>query len=261
LNKRGDDTWYKQWFNTQDYLDLYKHRDDVDASKIINLLFANIKLNKGAKVLDLACGNGRHSVLFAKKGFYVTGIDLSPFLIRKANERFKIEYAGSRKKLSFEIGNMKHISHKNEFDLVVNLFTSFGYFEKDKDNKKVIKSISNALKPGGWFLLDFLSKEHLLGNIVPYDIKKEHGKIIIQIRSIINGFVEKNILIIKNSRSGGSYPLLDRFKEKIRLYSLDDFRSMFKANRLTISKVFGSYAGSKYDKQKSERLIILARKL
>jgi SAM-dependent methyltransferase len=261
LNKSTGDTWYKKWFNTQDYLDLYRYRDETDASKIINLLLANIKLNKGAKVLDLACGNGRHSILFAKKGFNVTGIDLSKFLIRKANEQLRNKYSDSRKRLTFEVGNMKNIPHKNEFDLVVNIFTSFGYFEKDADNKKVIKSISDALKSGGWFLLDFLNKEHLLKNIVPFDIKKERKKIIIQIRAIDNGFVEKNILIIKNNSLSDSYSILNRYKEKIRLYSFDEFKLMFSTNTLKIKKVFGNYSGSKYDKRKSERLIILAQKV
>jgi SAM-dependent methyltransferase len=261
LNKSISDSWYKQWFNTQDYLDLYRNRDEVDASKIIRLILDNIKLQKGAEVLDLACGSGRHSVLFAKKGFHVTGIDLSPFLIRKANERLKKEYSGSRRKLKFEVGDMKRIYHKNEFDLVVNVFTSFGYFEKDKNNRKVIRSVANALKPGGWFLIDFLNKRYLHKNIVPFDIKKERGKIIIQIRSITNLFVEKNILIIKNNRSNDSYPVMNRFKEKIRLYSFDDFKLMFTASGLKIKNTFGNYSGAKYNKQKSERLIILARKV
>ncbi len=92
--------WFKEWFNTQEYLDLYKHRDDTDeASKIIKLLFNNISLPKDAKILDLACGNGRHSVLFAKKGFSVTGIDLSKYLISKAEERRKKEYSRYSKRL------------------------------------------------------------------------------------------------------------------------------------------------------------------
>lgn len=260
MKRAENKPWFKQWFNTQEYLELYKHRDDTDASKIIKLLFKNIKLNKDAKVLDLACGNGRHSVLFAKKGFNVTGIDLSKYLINRANEKRRTDYYKYKRKLSFEIGDMRNIAHSKEFDLIVNLFSSFGYFENGKDNENVIKSISRALNTNGYFLFDFLNRYYLLKNLVPYDIKKEKDKIIIQIRGFTNGYVEKSILIVKNSKKT-KIPILNRYKEKIRLYSLDDFRNMFSQSGLKIIKTFGDYEGRKYIKSKSERLIILARKI
>ncbi len=253
--------WFKEWFNTQEYLDLYKHRDNTDAAKIIKLLFNNITFPKGAKVLDLACGNGRHSVLFAKKGYTVTGIDLSKYLISKADERRKKEYLRYSKRLKFEIGDMRHISHKNEFDLVVNLFSSFGYFDNEKDNFDVLKSIALALVRGGYFLFDFLNAVYLLKNLVPYDVKREKGNTTVQIRNFTNGFVEKNIIIIKNNPSIGKSPVVNRYKEKIRLYSISDFRKMFAENGLKILKEFGNYSGNRYNKEKSERLIILAQKV
>src|SRR5438128_8780984 len=115
------DDWYKHWFNTRDYLELYSHRDDEDARRLIGLLFNNISLDKRAKVLDLACGNGRHSVLFAKKGFNTFGIDLSPYLIKEAKKLVKKQYRG---RLKFGIMDMRHLKHFEEFDLVVNLFSS-----------------------------------------------------------------------------------------------------------------------------------------
>lgn len=261
MKKSNNSIWFKKWFNTQEYLDLYRHRDDSDASKIIKLLFNNITLDKEAKVLDLACGNGRHSVLFAKKGFKVTGIDLSSFLISRAKLQLKSEYSRYRKNLEFEIGDMRNISHSKEFDLVVNIFSSFGYFDRRIDNEKVLKSISNALKQNGYFLFDFLNKDYLLKNLIPLDIRKEDKKIIIQVRNITEGFVEKNILILKNNLKNGKYPVLNSYKEKIRLYSLEDFKIMFLRFGLKIMKIFGDYEGKNYNKSKSERLIILAKKI
>jgi SAM-dependent methyltransferase len=249
LKRTKQDKWFTKWFSTQDYLDLYKHRDTRDAAKILKLLFSNVSIPKGTKILDLACGNGRHSLLIARKGYNVTGIDLSRYLIGKAKKKLKDEYSGSRDRLSFEIGDMRRIVHKNEFGLVVNIFTSFGYFEKHSDNVKVIKSISAALKKNGWFLFDFLNRDYLVKHIVPFDIKKENKRIIVQLRNIADGFVEKNIFILKND------------KEKIRLYSLIDFRHMFSANKLKIVRVFGNYDGAKFIKSKSERLILLAQKI
>lgn len=260
MKKTEQDNWFTKWFNTQDYLDLYKHRDTKDAAKILKLLFANVSIPKGTRVLDLACGNGRHSLLIARKGYNVTGIDLSKYLISRAKEKLKDEYSGSRNRLSFEIGDMRSIGHKNEFGLAVNIFTSFGYFEKHSDNVKVIKSISSALKTNGWFLFDFLNIDFLKKHLVPFDVKKENKNIIVQIRNITSGFVVKNIFILKNIRAQSFYPVLKSYKEKIRLYSLKDLRHMFIANSLKIVKVFGNYDGAKFLKSKSERLIILAQK-
>ena len=155
-------SWYKVWFNNPEYLALYKHRDDNDARKIISLLFNNIVKVKNGKCLDLACGNGRHSVLFARKGYNVTGLDLSPYLIEQAEKRRKKEYKSQKDKLRFVIKDMRNIGIKNEFNLVVNLFSSFGYFEKKSENFKVIKEVSASLKNGGFFLFDFLNKQYLI---------------------------------------------------------------------------------------------------
>lgn len=167
--------WYKTWFNRQDYLDIYKHRDNRDAKKIVGLIYRNITLPVNAKVLDIACGNGRHSILFAKKGYNVTGIDLSPYLIRHAKKNVTDDI---KRNVKFEVRDMRKIGHFNEFDLAVNLFTSFGYFENNKDNFKVIYSIAGTLKKNGFFFFDFINSQYLVKNLIPYDIKKKRvGKL------------------------------------------------------------------------------------
>lgn len=257
-------TWFKDWFNTQQYLDLYKHRDDSDAKKIITLLFRNINLTKGAQCLDLACGNGRHSILFARKGFNVTGIDLSPYLINQAKKRLHKEYKHYIKKMSFIIKDMRKIGYKNKFDLVVNLFSSFGYFEDDKENFKVLRGISQALKPRGYFLFDFLNKYHLKRTLIPCDLKLLNNTAYLQLRHLESSsphrqeFVIKNIFIIQNSKPDKT-PKIHHYLEKIRLYSLNDFRKEFKKNGLKILNIWGDYAGNSFNKN-SERLIILAKK-
>lgn len=251
--------WFKKWFNSQLYLDLYKHRDETDAKKIVSLITRTISLGKNTNVLDLACGNGRHSILFAKKGFNVLGIDLSPYLIKQAKNMLDSDYSKFSKKLRFEIRDMREISHKSEFDLIVNLFSSFGYFDKDSENIKVITGISKALNKGGYFFFDFLNKDYLINNLVPYDIKVRNQYAIIQVREISSGFVKKDIIFVKNNPNA-KYPLINNFYEKIKLYSLEDFRKIFNKSGLSIIKVFGNYEGEKYNHKKSERLIILAQK-
>jgi SAM-dependent methyltransferase len=251
--------WFKDWFNNPEYLALYKHRDKHDAKKIISLLFKHIRLPAGSKCLDLACGNGRHSVLFARKGYNVTGLDLSPFLINEANKRLKTEYKEYKNRLNFVIKDMRNIGFVNEFSLVVNLFTSFGYFNTRNENFRVIKQVSGALKTGGYFLFDFLNKEHLIKTLVPFNIKKLNGSVFMQVRYIEKSAVKKDIIIIEPD-SKGKTSKVHQFLEKIQLYSVSDFKKVFKKNGLKVIKLFGSYKGEKYYQTSSERLIILAQK-
>jgi SAM-dependent methyltransferase len=255
-----DDAWFKRWFNTQEYLDLYKHRDKTDAQKIITLLLDRIELPKNSRILDLACGNGRHSLLFARKGYNVTGIDLSRFLINQAKNMLKDEYLRHSSRLKFEIKDMRNINHLNEFDLIINVFTSFGYFENDADNEKVINGISGALKKGGYFLLDFLNPGHLVKSLVPFNIKKYNSKVIVQIRNITEKFVYKDILIFRNHNGKGTLAY-DHYRERIRLYSLPDFKRMLSKNGLKTMQTFGDYEGNKFSINNSARLILLAQKI
>lgn len=247
--------WFENWFDSQDYLDLYKHRDDNDAKKIVSLIIKNIPLKKNSKVLDLPCGNGRHSVLFAKKGFDVTGIDLSPFLISQARKRLRKEYSAYKNRLHFETGDMRKLNHTKEFSLAVNLFTSFGYFEKHVENEKVIRTISNSLQRNGWFVFDFLNTEYLKRNLVSFDKKKMNGKLILQHRYIKGNFIYKKIFLI-----GKSLANVNEFTERIYLYSLKQVEKMFERSSLKIKNIFGDYAGSKFNIGASPRLIIFARK-
>lgn len=254
------DNWYKKWFSTKEYLELYKHRNSKDAAQIAGLITKTLKIPKGTKLLDLACGNGRHSLIFARKGFDVLGIDLSNYLISEAKKKLNSDYKKYKDNLHFEIRDMRAITHKNEFDLVVNLFSSFGYFEKDSENFTVIKSISTALKNGGYFFFDFLNKDYLLNHLNPFDITERNHNVVVQVREIKGNAVYKTINIIKNNPKGLK-PIVFNFHEMIKLYSLADFKKVFSKYGLKIIKTFGDYNGTKFNSNKSERLIILAQKI
>ncbi len=253
------DSWYKKWFSTKDYLELYQHRNSYDAAKIIALILSTLNLSQGSKVLDLACGNGRHSLIFAKKGFDVLGIDLSSYLINEAKKKLNNDYKKYSNNLHFEIRDMRNIAHTNKFDLVVNLFSSFGYFDKDSENFKVIGSISKSLKKGGYFFFDFLNAEFLKKNLKQYDISIRNHNVILQVREITGNAVYKSIIIIKNNPKGKS-PEVKKFIEMIKLYNLHDFKKVFTKYGLNIIKTFGDYKGSKFNSKSSERLIIFAQK-
>jgi SAM-dependent methyltransferase len=257
----GTNQWYKSWFNTQDYLNLYKHRDSNDAKRVISLLFRHVKLNRDARILDLACGNGRHSMLFASKGYNTLGVDLSPFLIKQARMFSKQGNAKFSKRLRFEIGDMRNIGHKEEFDLVVNLFSSFGYFDKEKENEKVIESVSGSLKKGGYFFFDFFNSRYLKKHLVPFSFEKRKNEILIQLRSIKGKICKKDILIFENSKNKTGIGKYKHYTELVRLFDETNLREMFVKNNLKILKEFGDYIGAKFNKTSSGRLIILAQKV
>jgi SAM-dependent methyltransferase len=250
--------WYASWFNTSEYLDLYKHRDEKDAQKIIALIFSHIPLKKNAKVLDLACGNGRHSLLFAREGLNVTGIDLSQYLIRLARKRLRKEYSKYKRNLKFAIRDMRNFSFTERFDLAVNIFTSFGYFEKDSDNEKVIKCVSRCLKENGYFVLDFLNKENLKNNLVPYSQAKSQDRILLQVRRIAQNFVSKEIMIV--GKEDETYEF-KKYKERIKIYSLSNLSTMFNKYKLRIIKKLGNYDGEAFDRNNSPRLILIAQRV
>lgn len=245
--------WYEEWFSNKFYLELYQHRDEEDARWIINLLQRTLNVSTRSKVLDIACGSGRHSLELARRGFEVTGFDLSDYLISEA----KRNLAASREKnlkLRFLKKDMRYFNFRNSFDIALNIFTSFGYFENDIENYRVIDNVSKSLKKNGYFVFDFLNKVYLEKNLEPYS-KNNYGNVtVVQKRKLINGFVKKDIFIKKGNSE-------KHFREVLKLYSAGEFFKMFETFNLKKLKVFGDYFGNKFDESKSQRLVIFAKKI
>lgn len=245
--------WYKKWFSNKFYLELYQHRDEEDARWMINLLQRSISVNTRSKVLDIACGSGRHSLELARRGFDVTGFDLSEFLIKEAKKGLK-ESVEKDLKVKFLIKDMRYFNFNGSFDIAVNIFTSFGYFDNDEENFSVIKNVSDSLKKGGYFVFDFINKNYLEKNIVPNSVSRKGEFTIKQKRRIENGFVIKEISIKKGKE-------LLEFNEVLRLYTLNEFKKVFESYKLHILHTYGDYFGNKFNLNKSQRLIIIAKKI
>ena len=128
--------WFKDWFETEEYLNVYRHRNESDAEDLINLIINNISLPKSSEVLDMACGTGRHSILLAKKGFKVSAVDLSKNMLSVASGKAEKENL----KINFIQSDLRNFTHSGRFNLIVNLFTSFGYFESDKENFQILRN-------------------------------------------------------------------------------------------------------------------------
>ena len=242
-------TWYKDWFNSENYLKVYKHRDDSEADKLVGLIEKKLNLKPQSAVLDMACGAGRHAIAFAKKGFNVTAVDLSERLLEEA----KKNAITAGVSIDFTLSDILKFETDLKFDLGVNLFTSIGYFEDDEENFAVIKKANSLIKDSGFFVLDYFNKDFLLKNLVPTSIISENGVKITQNRSISGNRVVKKIIIEKD----GS---IEEFYESVRLYSHEEIDFFMNRAGFNIIKEMGDFYGNAYEEETSPRLILFAKK-
>ena len=242
-----ENKWYEKWFSNKAYLSLYSHRDEKDARDLINLIQRNIPLVIDSKILDVCCGFGRHSIELARRGYSVTGFDLSSFLISKARESLR-NTKEKNLKVEFLIKDMIDFSFSKSFDAAINIFTSFGYFESDEDNFKVFINIKKSLKKGGYFVFDFINSEYLKKSLIPESEDFVDGNLILQKRYLKDNYVFKDIFI-------GD----EKFTERLKLYSDIQIYNALKDYGFNILNVFGDYYGNSFEKPESSRIIVISQ--
>jgi SAM-dependent methyltransferase len=242
-------SWYKDWFNSENYLKVYSHRDESEAERLVELIVNNLSIKSDSKILDMACGSGRHAVVFAKRGFDVTAVDLSQRLLLEAGENARKNDV----KIEFVLSDILDFETSKRYSLALNLFTSIGYFDNDEDNFSVLLKAYDLLIDGGYFVVDYFNKNFLLKNLVPTTVFSLNGMRITQNRSIQGNRVVKNITIENKG-------LLEEFYESVRLYSYDEMFTFIRKTGFTIIKEYGDYNGNIFDKESSPRLIIFAKK-
>ena len=238
--------WFVDWFDSPYYHILYRNRDDIEAKKFILNLNKHLNPKPHSKLIDVACGKGRHSVFMAELGYDVHGFDLSKNNIIEAKKNQK-------ENLSFFINDIRTPLNHDYYNYAFNLFTSFGYFESLNDNQKAINAISDSLKTKGKLVLDFMNCSKVIN-----DLTKSETVIIDNIifnikRSYNNGFIIKDI---KFSDKGENY----NYQERVKAISLSEFKDYFENARLKIENVFGNYNLDDFNVQSSDRLIIIAEK-
>lgn len=234
--------WYASWFDTPFYHILYKDRDYAEAETFMTNLTNYLNLPEQAKVLDLACGKGRHSIFLNTLGYNVIGADLSENSIAFAKQ-FENET------LHFDVHNMCK-PYGETFDAVFNLFTSFGYFENEIDNLSTIKAIKANLNESGFGVIDFMNSQQVIDTLVPKDKKTVEGITFYQERYLQDGYIFKNISF---NADGKDY----EFKERVRAFTLQDFEMLFEQAEVHLLDVFGDYKLNRYDEKTSERLIMI----
>ena len=243
-------SWYEDWFWSDAYTEVYDHRDEAEAEQLVTLIQRSITPAPTAHILDVGCGRGRHARALARRGYRVTGIDLSETAIEEA--RAAAAEDGLDETASFQVGDMREPFCEACADGVVNLFTSFGYFQDDAENEQALRAMTAALRPGGWFLQDFLNAPVVANSLGTSHHETEDGLTIHQDRWIEDGRVNKEITI---EGADGA----ETFRESVRLYTLYDLKEMYARVGLELVELFGDYDGGDYEPDESPRLLLHAR--
>lgn len=237
----------QDWFDSPLYETLYAHRDDEEAQLLSSMIARLYPPDRYPDVLDLACGRGRHTLNLARLGYCMTGLDLSPRATSIAKDRLQAEGLPAR----FFTADMRFpLPHR--FNGIVNLFTSFGYFERDDDNITVLGSIRSMLLPGGFLVMDYLNADWVRDTLVPEETGSLPGMEYTIRRFIRGDMVHKDILLSRERHD----PM--RFREQVKLLDADWFREQLQAKGFVIDALFGDYDGARYDASGSPRLIISA---
>ena len=239
---KDETTWYASWFDTPFYHILYKDRDNTEAESFMHTLTNYLNIPESGKILDLACGKGRHAIYLNSIGYDVTGVDLSENSIEFAKQ-FENET------LHFNVHDMCK-PYKQQFDAVFNLFTSFGYFNKEEDNLNTIKSIKADLNKFGFGVIDFMNTEFIIDNLVPEETKTVDGIEFKLKRYVDNGYIFKNI---EFTFQGKEYS----YQERVRAFTLSNFKTLFEQAGVYLLDVFGDYKLHKFDAKQSNRLIMI----
>lgn len=244
-----------QWFQNPDFW--HAHHDRMftkerleGADEEIEAIEALAAATPPAQVLDLCCGPGRHSVALARRGYAVTGVDLTTEYLDLAQER--AEAAGVTP--AFVQCDMRDFRMAEGFDLAINLFTSFGYFEDPADDDKVLSNVFASLKPGGAFVMDMMGKEILAKCFQERDWVEEDGILLLEERSINKDWTWVTNRCTFIDESGRRELNLSH-----RIYSAQELKVALIGAGFGQVIIYGSLDGAPYDPN-AQRLIAVARK-
>lgn len=241
--------WYKQWFNSPFYHQLYAKRDGKEAEAFIDKLIAHLKIPKDSFLLDVACGKGRHALHFGANGFDVTGIDLSEDSIEEA-KKFETD------KLHFFIHDMRLPFWINYFQFAFNFFTSFGYFKTRREHENALRTIAQSLQNEGVFVIDYLNVHYSKSKLEPetdIQIGDHHFH--------IKKWFDDHSFFKEIRIEGGDLETPEIYQERVAKFTLGDFTEMLAYQEMQVQEVFGNYDLSPYHLKESPRLIIIAKKM
>ena len=250
---KTNNEWFERWFDTKEYHILYGDRDDNEAGVLVEKLHEKYGGNL-THILDAGCGAGRHVLAWSKLGYTVKGFDLSPESIETA----KLKSRKLNLSAEFKILDMRSLLAEKEwagaFDLVTNLFTSFGYFENTEDHENVVQGFAHALIPGGLLVMDYLNFNYSKTNMVPEETIEKGDHVFTIKRRLFDGYFQKSISY--SDETGGRQTHI----EQVRAWTATELIEMLLNFGLQVDNVYGDYELGEHTNI-SPRCILVARKL
>ncbi len=244
-----------QWFEDEAYWEklypfLFQDLEPETAGRVADFVLDMLGATDG-DVLDLACGPGRYALALAKRGCRVTGVDLSPFLLRKAMVRARDEDV----EVELLQDDMRHFVRPEAFDLVINLTTSFGYFDDKGDDLRVLENMHRSLRKGGALIIDVMGKEVLARGFLPTtSTELADGRLLVQRHEIFDEWtrIRNEWIVIENDST-------TTFRFHLTIYSGRELKDRLLKVGFDDVRLFGSMDGSEYGLD-ARRLVAVARK-
>jgi SAM-dependent methyltransferase len=238
--------WFAEWFDTPFYHILYKSRGENEAQRFIDNLSEKLSFQKDWKYCDMACGKGRHAIYLNSKGFDVIGLDLSPNNIWHAQ-------LSENETLQFYEHEIRDSFRDDYFDVMLNLFTSFGYFENQEENQKAVEAMANDIKPGGILVIDYMNSRKAIEGFNSHYVKTVDNISFDINKRIEFGYIFKNICFENEGQK-------HQYEERVKLLFLEDFKHFFEKAGLTLTAVYGDYDLNMYQDLESDRMIMVCKK-
>ena len=236
------------WIETYPFMFPEKRFQDTE-EQIDNIL--QLIEFKGTSILDLCCGPGRCSIALAKKGYFVTGVDKTGFLLKKAIAQAKVENLS----IGWIKDDMRNFKHPDSYDLILSMFTSFGYFDDKNEDIEVLKNIFSNLKSGGKCLIDVMGKERIAKILQPTTSETlDDGSMMVQKHRIFDDWtrIENEWIIVKNGKA-------ESFKFHHTVYSGQELKNLFEKVGFVNTRLYGDLEGRPYGSE-AQRLIIVGEK-
>ncbi|MBK7343482.1 MAG: class I SAM-dependent methyltransferase [Saprospiraceae bacterium] len=240
------DEWFSRWFDSPYYHVLYQHHNDDEARVFIDNLFACLLPSPEARMLDLACGKGRHALYMSRFGYDVTGLDISSSSIAFARQ-FEHD------KLAFYQHDMRKPFRVNYFDFIFNFFTSFGYFQTEQEHLQTLRNVQRGLRPGGIFVLDFMNARKVVQNLVEGETRVLNDITFSIHREVRNNLIVKTITLNDQGQEW-------TFEERVNGFDLPVLQAMFASSGLEIIAQYGNYELEEFEPDRSDRLILFGQK-